>query len=76
MNKHIELVENELLEIAAELTAMGDMISALLLDAEDMEPETPGGIKILLVEIRKRIDRVRKALEGSLLKQPGKAANP
>jgi len=59
-----EQVENDLLEIAAELTAMGDMVSVLLSNYEDMEPGTPRGIKILLVEIRKRIDGVRKALNG------------
>jgi len=43
-----EEVENELVEIAAELTALGDMIPALFLNIEDMEPGTPKGIKILL----------------------------
>jgi hypothetical protein len=65
MAKHTELVENELLDIAAELTAMGDMVSALLSDYEDMEPGTPGGVKILLTDIRKRIDRARQTLNGS-----------
>jgi predicted nucleic acid-binding Zn-ribbon protein len=65
MAKHTEPVENELFEIAAELTAMGDMVSVLLSDYEDMETETPGGIKLLLTDIRKRIDRARLALNGS-----------
>jgi len=59
-----EKVENELAEIAHELTAMGDMVAILLTDYEDMEPETPKGIKIILLEIRKRIDGVRKVLDG------------
>ena len=57
-------VENELAEIADELTAMGDMVAILLTDYEGMEPETPRGIKILLLEIRKRIEGVRKAFDG------------
>lgn len=57
-----EQIENELAEIADELTAMGDMVAVLLLDYEDMEPETPRGIKSLLLEIRKRIEGVREAL--------------
>jgi hypothetical protein len=60
----VEQVENELADIAAEITALGDMIPALLLNTEDMEQETPGGIKILLVEIRKRIEGLRKHLDG------------
>jgi DNA-directed RNA polymerase subunit F len=60
----VEQAENELIEIADELTAMGDMAAALFSDYEDMEPETPRGIKILLVQIRKRIDGVRNLLEG------------
>jgi DNA-directed RNA polymerase subunit F len=59
-----EEVENELAEIAHELTAMGDMVAILLSDYEDMEPETPKGIKIILLEIRKRIEGVRKVLGG------------
>jgi DNA-directed RNA polymerase subunit F len=55
-----EKVENELFEIAAELTALGDMIPGLFLDIEEMEPETPRGIKILLADIRKRVDDLRK----------------
>jgi hypothetical protein len=61
-----EQVENELAEIADELTAMGDMVAILLLDYEEMEPETPRGIKLLLLEIRKRIEKVRKALNVSV----------
>ena len=57
-------VENELADIAAELTAMGDMVAILLTDFEDMEPETPRGIKILILEIRKRIEGVCKVLNG------------
>jgi len=59
-----EEVENELAEISHELTAMGDMVAILLSDYEDMEPETPKGIKIILLEIRKRIEGVRKVLGG------------
>ena len=55
-----EKAENELLEIAAELTALGDMIPWLFLNIEDMEPGTPRGIKILLTDMRKRIDDLRK----------------
>ena len=55
-----EQVENELVEIALALTAMGDMVAILLTDYEDMEPETPRGIKILLLEIRKRIENLRE----------------
>jgi hypothetical protein len=62
INTKYEQVENELAEIADELTAMGDMVAVLLSDYEDMEPETPRGIKLLLLEIRKRIEGVRKAL--------------
>jgi hypothetical protein len=53
-------VENELAEIAAELTALGDMIPNLFLNYEDMEPGTPKGIKILIVDISKRIEELRK----------------
>jgi hypothetical protein len=74
MAKNMEPLENELLEIAAELTAMGDMVSTLLSDYEDMESGTPGGIKILFTEIRKRIDRVRQALTGSFGNEEGKKA--
>ena len=55
-----EKVENELSEIASELTALGDMIPGLFLNIEDMEPGTPRGIKILLADMRKRIDDLRK----------------
>jgi hypothetical protein len=57
-------LENELADIAAEIIALGDMIPALFLNTEDMEPGTPGGIKILLAEIRKRIEGIRKNLDG------------
>jgi hypothetical protein len=49
-----EQVENELAEIAAEITALGDMIPVLILNSEDMEPGSPRGIKILLAATRKR----------------------
>ena len=62
-----EMVENELFEIAAELTALGDMIPDLFLNIEEMEPETPGGIKILLTDIRKRVDDLRKYIGGNFL---------
>jgi len=55
-----EQVENELSEIAAELTALGDMIPELFLNYEDMEPGTPKGVKILITDTRKRIEDVRK----------------
>ena len=60
-----EKVENELLEIAAELTALGDMIPGIFLNIEDMEPQTPRGIKILLMDMRKRIDDLRKYIGGN-----------
>jgi len=60
-----EKVENQLAEIADELTAMGDMVGILLLNYEEMEPETPRGIKSLLLEIRKRIEGIRKILNTS-----------
>ena len=59
-----ERVENELFEIAGELTALGDMIPNLFLNIEEMEPETPIGIKTLLMDIRKRIDELRKNISG------------
>jgi DNA-directed RNA polymerase subunit F len=57
-------VENELFEIAAELTALGDMIPGLFLNIEEMEPETPKGIKILIADTRKRIEDLRKYIGG------------
>ena len=60
-----EQIENELSEIATELIAMGDMVKVLLSDYEDMEPGTPNGIKILFMEIRKRLDGVRNACRDS-----------
>jgi hypothetical protein len=60
-----EQVENELADIAAELTALGDMIPDLFLNYEDMEPETPGGIKILITDIRNRIENLRKYIDGN-----------
>jgi hypothetical protein len=53
-------VENELFDIATEITALGDMIPGLFLNYEDMEPETPKGVKILLADIRKRVKNLRK----------------
>ena len=58
-NKY-EKVENELYEIASELTALGDMIPGLFQNFEDTEPETPIGIKILLKNIRNRTDKLRE----------------
>jgi predicted nucleic acid-binding Zn-ribbon protein len=58
-------VENELAEIAAELTALGDMIPELFLNYEDMEPGTPKGIKILIADTRKRIEDLRKYIGGN-----------
>jgi len=60
-----EQAENELAEIAAELTALGDMIPGLFLNYEDMEPVTPRGVKILLAGIRKRVEDVRKYVGGN-----------
>jgi DNA-directed RNA polymerase subunit F len=57
-------VENELFEIAGELTALGDMIPNLFLNIEEMEPETPIGIKTLLMDVRKRVDDLRKYVGG------------
>jgi hypothetical protein len=54
-----EQVEYELMEIASVLTAMGDMIQGLF-NYEEIESETPKGIKILIADIRKRIDNLRK----------------
>jgi hypothetical protein len=62
---HVEQVENELAEIAAEITALGDMIPGLLLNSEDMEQGTPKGIKVLLADIRGRIDGLRKYIDGN-----------
>ncbi len=57
-------VENELFEIAAELIALGDMIPCLFLNIEEIEPETPKGIKLLLTDIRRRTDDLRKYISG------------
>ena len=62
-NSKSERVQNELMEIAAEVTAIGDMIQGLFLN-EEMEPETPKGVKILITDIRKRIDGLRKYVGG------------
>jgi DNA-directed RNA polymerase subunit F len=58
-------VENELFEIAAEITALGDMIPSIFQNIEEVEPETPKGIKILLSDIRKRIENLRKYIGGN-----------
>ena len=59
-----EWVQYELMEISAELTAMGDMIQALFLN-EEMETNTPKGVKILMMGIGKRIDELRKYVGGN-----------
>lgn len=58
-------VENELFEISAELTALGDMIPCLFLNIEEIEPDTSKGIKILLADIRKRVDNLRRYISGN-----------
>jgi hypothetical protein len=58
-------VENELFDIAAEVTALGDIIPGLFLNYEDMESETPKGVKILLTDIRKRIEDFRNYAGGN-----------
>jgi hypothetical protein len=68
---HVEQVENELAEIAAEITALGDMIPGLFLNTEDMEPGTPRGIKILLAEIRGRINSLRKYVDSNVRRNTG-----
>ncbi|MDR2303889.1 MAG: hypothetical protein LBE10_04810 [Treponema sp.] len=60
-----EEVENGLAEIAAKITALGDMIPTLIQYGEDMEPGTSRGIKILLTEIRKRTEDLRKYVGGN-----------
>jgi len=42
------------------------MIPNLFLNIEDMEPETPKGIKILFTDIRKRLDDLRKYVGGKV----------
>ena len=64
-NSKSEKTQNELMEIAAELTAMGDMIQGLFLN-EEMEKETPKGVKILITGIRKRVDDLRKYISGKV----------
>ena len=68
-----EKVENELAEIAAELTALGDMIPCLFLNIEETEPGTPKGLKILITDIRKRVEDLRKYVDINM--RQGKAAN-
>jgi len=55
-----ERVENELAEIASGLTALGDMIPGLFLNIEEMEDGTPRGVKILIADMRKRVEDLRK----------------
>jgi hypothetical protein len=62
-NEKCERVQYELMEISAELTAMGDMIQGLFLN-EEMESGTPKGVKILMTATRKRIDDLRKYVGG------------
>jgi len=64
-NHKYEKVENELAYIATEITALGDMIPCLFLKIEDMEKETPEGIKLLLTDVRKRIDALREYIGSS-----------
>ena len=59
-----ERVEYELMEIANIVTAMGDMIKRLFIDFDELETDTPKGVKILLIDIRKRIDDLRKYISG------------
>jgi hypothetical protein len=58
--RDIQQIENELADITAEITALGDMIPAVIPNYEDIEPGTPGGIKLILTGIRKRIEGIRK----------------
>ena len=55
---HNDELQNELAEIAAELTALADMIPALF-SYEDMEKATPKGLKIIITNIRKRVEALR-----------------
>jgi hypothetical protein len=61
----IQLIENELADIAAEITALGDMIPAIIPNYEDLEPGTPGGIKLILTGIRKRVEGMRKHISAN-----------
>ena len=56
---HNDELQNELAEIADELTALADMIPALF-NYEDMEKATPKGLKIIITNIRKRVEALRK----------------
>ena len=60
-----ERVQYELMEISAELTAMGDMIQGLFLN-EEMETVTPKGVKIIMMGNGKRLDDLRKYVEGKV----------
>jgi len=51
-------MQNELAEIADELTALADMVPALF-NYEDMEKATPKGLKIIIMGIRKRVESLR-----------------
>jgi len=52
-------LQNELAEIADELTALADMVPALF-NYEDMERATPKGIKIIITGIRRRVESLIK----------------
>ena len=58
--RHNDELQNELSEIASELTALADMIPGLFLNYEDMEDATPNGVKILIMGIRNRVETLRK----------------
>jgi hypothetical protein len=59
----VEQAENELADIAIELTALSDMIPALFSNYEDMEARTPQGIKLLIEGIRKRVVSTQKLVD-------------
>jgi hypothetical protein len=42
------------------------MIPDLFLNIEDMEPRTPQGIKILITNVRKRVEDLRKYVDINL----------
>jgi hypothetical protein len=55
-----EQIQNELTNISMELSAIGDMIPALLQNDEGMEPHTPQGIKLLIEGIGKQVTGIRR----------------
>jgi len=63
-NEKYEHVEYELMEISDILTAMGDMIQGLFINFDELETNTPKGIKTLIMDIRKRTDDLRKYISG------------